>query len=45
MNRKKEIVSLAKKMLPLSHHLDKINKMKIIIKNQNKRWSEFENLN
>jgi len=42
INRKKEIISLINKLLPLSKHSEKIRKMNFILENKNKKWSEIE---
>ncbi|MFH1588438.1 MAG: hypothetical protein ABIA76_03820 [Candidatus Diapherotrites archaeon] len=42
LSKKQEIIQLAKKLLPLSNHNEKIKKMKFIIKNKNKKWNEIE---
>jgi len=42
LNRKEEIMSLINKLLPLSNHSEKIRKMKFILENKNKKWSEIE---
>jgi hypothetical protein len=42
INRRKEIVSLINKLLPLSKHSEKIRKMNFILKNKNKRWNEIQ---
>jgi len=42
INRKKEIISLINKLLPLSKHSEKIRKMKFILENKNKKWNEIQ---
>lgn len=42
INRKGEIISLVKKLLPLSKHSEKIRKMNFILENRKKKWSEIE---
>lgn len=43
LNRRKEIISLAKKMLPLSHHKEKIDKIDLMLKLKDKKyWIEVE---
>jgi len=42
INRKKEIISLVNKLLPLSKHSEKIRKMNFILENRKKKWSEIE---
>ncbi len=42
INCKKEIISLVNRLLPLSKHSEKIRKMKFILENKNKRWSEIQ---
>lgn len=42
INRKKEIVSLINKLLPLSKHSEKIRKMNFILESRNKKWSEIQ---
>jgi hypothetical protein len=42
INRKREILSLANKLLPLSKHSEKIRKMNFILKNKNKKWDEIQ---
>ncbi len=42
VNRREEIISLAKKLLPLSKHSEKIRKMNFILQNKNKKWTELQ---
>ena len=42
VNRREEIISLAKKLLPLSKHSEKIRKMNFILQNKNKKWIEIQ---
>lgn len=42
VNRKKEIISLVNKLLPLSKHSEKIRKMNFILENKNKEWNEIQ---
>ncbi len=39
--RKKEVLSLINKLLPLSNHSEKIRKINLILKNKNKNWIEI----
>ena len=41
INKKKDITSLAKKLLNYSRHEDKRYKMKLMLRFQNKMWSDF----
>jgi len=43
VNRKKEIISLAKKLLPLSKHSEKIRKMNFILNNKHQSWNGVQN--
>ncbi|MBU1120930.1 hypothetical protein KJ660_03570, partial [Candidatus Micrarchaeota archaeon] len=40
--RKKEVISIIKKLLPLSKHSEKIRRMNFILINQNRKWNEIE---
>jgi len=42
INRKEDIMSLIKKLLPHSKHPEKITKMRFFLENKNKKWSEVE---
>jgi len=42
VNRKKEIISLINKLLPLSKHSEKIRKMNFILENKGKKWNEIQ---
>ena len=42
VNRRREIISLVNKLLPLSKHSEKIRKMNFILKYKNKKWSAVE---
>jgi hypothetical protein len=42
INRKKEIISLINKLLPLSKHSEKIRKMNFILENKGKKWNAIE---
>lgn len=40
--RKTDVIKLANTLLPLSHHLDKIRKMKFILENKDEKWDEIK---
>lgn len=42
INRREEIISLVKKLLPLSKHSEKTRKMNFILKNKHKKWIELQ---
>ena len=42
INRKKEIILLAKQLLLLSKHNEKIRKMDFILRNKNKKWVDLQ---
>lgn len=42
INCKEEIISLIKKLIPLSKHSEKIRKMNFILKSRHKKWNEIE---
>jgi hypothetical protein len=42
INRREEIISLVRKLLPLSKHSEKIRKMNFILKNRSKKWDGLQ---
>ena len=42
INRKEDIMSLIKKLLPHGKHPEKITKMRFFPENKNNKWSEVE---
>mgnify|MGYP001588495414 FL=1 len=42
LNAKKEVLSLANKLLHLSKHSEKMRKMNFVLKNKNKGWDEIQ---
>lgn len=42
INRREEIVSLTKTLLPLSKHSEKIRKMSFVLNNRHKKWIEVQ---
>jgi len=43
LQKKSDITYLTKKLLPLSHHKEKIWKMELIVQNKDKNWNEIKN--
>ncbi|MEK7664165.1 MAG: hypothetical protein AAB340_01835 [Patescibacteria group bacterium] len=42
INRRREIISLVKKLLPLSKHSEKTRKMNFILINKSRKWADLQ---